>query len=93
MRTTALELTNLLKNDPPPYLSVKVESVQVLSLLISLVAIVSFDLALVAVFLRVEFSDVQRILEVIQIVSESERANQLELLTLIGKAEEKSTPN
>jgi len=54
-------------------LSVEVERVQILSLLIGLVAIVSFDLALMAILFREEFSDVQRILKVFQIVGESEK--------------------
>ena len=56
------------------YLGVEVERVQILSLLIGLVAIVTLDLALVPVLLRVELADVQRILEVIQFVSESEKS-------------------
>ena len=56
------------------YLGVEVERVQILSLLIGLVAIVTLHLALVSVLLRVELADVQRILEVIQFVCESEKA-------------------
>ena len=56
------------------YLGVEVERVQILSLLIGLVAIVTLHLALVSILLRVELADVQRILEVVQFVGESEKA-------------------
>ena len=52
------------------HLGVQVEGIQILSFLVSLVAIVAFDLALVRVLLCVELPDVKRGLEDVEVVGE-----------------------